>query len=206
MNLYNKIELYKKLRTGEKKAYVSLAAHDNFDRNIVDTYSLYFKEDIIDQTDEALKFINDTLEKIILEDSLFENKFEELIISCTPFLFYNPNTIVNDKEKVVAESDYLDYYQPFIRLQIDFITTKNINGKVETIYRFGQEPKEFIVDYNKFAFELPFNYRSFFELSRAILEEAKDNDKFPNLYAYIMTKEDTIRYQEEAENYKQKSL
>lgn len=206
MNLYNKIELYKQLRTGEKKAYVSLAAHDNFDRNSIETYKVYFKEDIVDQTDEALKFINENLDKIILEDSMSENHFEELIISCTPFLFYNPNTITTDPEKVVAETDYLDYHQPFIRLEIDFITTTTKDGELDTKYRFGSDTIEFIVDYNKFAYELPFNYRSFFELSNAILDEARDNDRFPNLYAYIMTKEDTIRYQEEAKNYKQKSL
>ena len=206
MNLYNKIELYTKLRTGEKKAYISLAAQDNFERDKMDTYKLYFKENIVDQTAAALKFINDTLERIILEDALSENNFEELIISCTPFLFYNASTITTNKENVVAESDCLEYHQPFIRLQIDFVTTKKKAGKLETNYRFGSTPIEFIVDYDKFAHELPFNYSSFIELSRAILTEARINDRFPHLYAYVMTKEDTIRYTAEAKNYKQKSL
>jgi len=206
MYLYEKMELYTKLRTGEKKAYVSLAAHDNFDRNSINTYRIYFKENIVDQSKEALSFISENLDKIILEDSMSKNNFEELIVCCTPFLFYNPNIITKDNDAVVAESECLDYYVPFIRLEIDFVTTRTVNGEKETNYRFGSDTVEFIVDYDKFAYELPFNYRNFFELSRAILSEAKDNDRFPNLYAYIMTKEDTIRYQEEAKNYKQKSL
>ena len=88
MNLYDKIELYKKLRTNEKKVFVALAAHDNFDRSNVAGYDVYFEEEIVDQTDEALVVINKYLDKIIAEDFMSEKQFEEFFISFTPLLFY----------------------------------------------------------------------------------------------------------------------
>ena len=206
MNLYDKIELYKKLRTNDKKVFVTLAAHDNFDRSNISSYDIYFEEEIVDQTNDALVVISKYIDKIIAEDFIDKKQFEEFFISFTPLLFYNPNTITSDVEKVVAESDCLDYYQPYVKMMIDFVTTKEIDGEVVYNYRFGSEPLSFTVDYNKFAKELPINYRNYYDLSRAILNEAKDNDRFPDVFAYIMDKEDTKRYQEEAEIDKRKSL
>ena len=200
MGKFEDIVLYKKLRQGKIKLYTAIAAQDFFDKKKVNMDSLYFEENIIDETDNIIPKIQYYIRQIIAEDYITGDYFDEFYIKFTPLLFYRIDTIDDDPEKVVAETEYLDYYKYHVRLMVELVTIKD---GVEN-YKLGENPIIATVDYEKFVRALNkigygVNYQSFFELARAILKYGKDEDKFPDVYSPVFENDDAKRYQKEAE-------
>ena len=204
MGHYDVIQTYKDMRSGKKKLYVTTAASDVLDKKNVSSDNIYFEEEITDQTNDIVNSIEYYIDSIIREDYVNGYNFDEFYIKFIPLLFYRLDTI---KEEFVADNDSLDWNTEYVKLMISFVTIKD--GK-ET-YKFGNNPLVATVNYNNFVNNISnkgynINYRNLFDLSRDILKLGKEEEKFPDLYMCIFDKEDTKRYQEEAENYKQKSL
>ena len=68
MGKFEDIVLYKKLRQGKIKLYTAIAAQDFFDKKKVNMDSLYFEENIIDETDNIIPKIQYYIRQIIAEN------------------------------------------------------------------------------------------------------------------------------------------
>lgn len=200
MGKFEDIELYKHLRQGKINLFISIPAYDNFDGKNLDLDSLYFEENIVDETEEVVSKIQYIIRQIIATDYVSGEFFDEFYIKFAPMLFYRVDTIDKDPNKVVAETECLYYDTCYVKLMIDFITVKD--GLKS--YKLGEEPIIAVVDYEKFVRTLNrmgygLNYQSFYELSRDILKIGREDDRFPELYASVFDLEDTKRYQQDAE-------
>ena len=96
MGKFEDIELYKHLRQGKINLFISIPAYDNFDGKNLDLDSLYFEENIVDETEEVVSKIQYIIRQIIATDYVSGEFFDEFYIKFDPMLLFSVVNLYKD--------------------------------------------------------------------------------------------------------------